>query len=161
MLSYPVFSRDLSNTQRRPRKEGYEYRLMKNRRAHINTAMPGTLSNRLISTDSWGGTDFCHVDLALRLSLGFCFLPSGAKPPFAISALAAERLAAASVSLPACANVAQCATLAKCRPDAKTLISVSRYSTPRQPGLTNVTHTMADLSHTHAPIAPCTHKNTR
>uniref|UniRef100_A0A673GH90 Zinc finger matrin-type protein 3 n=1 Tax=Sinocyclocheilus rhinocerous TaxID=307959 RepID=A0A673GH90_9TELE len=36
---------DLSNTQRRPRKEGYEYQLMKNRRAHINTAMPGPYYN--------------------------------------------------------------------------------------------------------------------
>uniref|UniRef100_A0A671S572 Zinc finger matrin-type protein 3 n=1 Tax=Sinocyclocheilus anshuiensis TaxID=1608454 RepID=A0A671S572_9TELE len=35
----------LSNTQRRPRKEGYEYRLMKNRRAHNNTAMPGPYYN--------------------------------------------------------------------------------------------------------------------
>lgn len=97
-------------------------------------------------------------DLALRLSLGFCFLLSGpscgAKPPFVISALAAERLAAARVSLPACANVAQCASLAKCRPDAKALVYVSRYSTPRQPELMNVTHTMAGLNHTHAPIAP-------
>lgn len=93
-------------------------------------------------------------DLALKLSLGFCFLLSGAKPPFVISALAAERLAAARVSLPACANVAQCASLAKCRPDAKALVYVSRYSTPRQPELMNVTHTMAGLNHTHAPIAP-------
>uniref|UniRef100_A0A673G8Z4 Zinc finger matrin-type protein 3 n=1 Tax=Sinocyclocheilus rhinocerous TaxID=307959 RepID=A0A673G8Z4_9TELE len=38
-------SLDLSNTQRRPRKEGYEYQLMKNRRAHINTAMPGPYYN--------------------------------------------------------------------------------------------------------------------
>ncbi|XP_016089013.1 zinc finger matrin-type protein 3 [Sinocyclocheilus grahami] len=38
-------SLDLSNTQRRPRKEGYEYRLMKNRRAHNNTAMPGPYYN--------------------------------------------------------------------------------------------------------------------
>ncbi len=99
----------------------------------------------------------------LRLSLGFCFLSSGAKPSFAFSALAAERVAAASVSLPACVNVAQCASLAKCRPDAKALVCVSRYSTPRQPGLTNVTHTMADLSPTHAPIAPrsCPHIHTK
>ncbi|TRY64853.1 hypothetical protein DNTS_028721 [Danionella cerebrum] len=34
-------SSDLTDTQRRPRKEGYEYRLMKNRRAHSITAMPG------------------------------------------------------------------------------------------------------------------------
>uniref|UniRef100_A0A673JYG9 Zinc finger matrin-type protein 3 n=1 Tax=Sinocyclocheilus rhinocerous TaxID=307959 RepID=A0A673JYG9_9TELE len=38
-------SLDLSNPQRRPRKEGYEYRLMKNRRAHNNTAMPGPYYN--------------------------------------------------------------------------------------------------------------------
>lgn len=102
-------------------------------------------------------------DLAQRLSRGFGFLLSGpscgAKPPFVISALAAECLAAARVSLPACANVAQCASLAKCRPDANALVYVSRYSTPRQTGLTNVTHTVADLNHTLAPIAPwsCPH----
>lgn len=101
------------------------------------------------------------------LSCGFGFLLSGpscgAKPPFVIRALAAERLAAARVSLPACANVAQCASLAKCRPNANALVYVSRYSTPRQPGLTNVTHTVADLNHTHAPIAPwsCPHIRTK
>ncbi|KTF78055.1 hypothetical protein cypCar_00015914 [Cyprinus carpio] len=36
-------SLDLSNTQRRQRKDGYEYRLMKNRRVQNNTAMPGTV----------------------------------------------------------------------------------------------------------------------
>ncbi|XP_056590139.1 zinc finger matrin-type protein 3 [Triplophysa dalaica] len=38
-------SSDLSDTQRRPRKNGDEYRLMKNRRAHINPAMPGPYYN--------------------------------------------------------------------------------------------------------------------
>nr|XP_055039477.1 zinc finger matrin-type protein 3 [Misgurnus anguillicaudatus] len=38
-------SSDLPDTQRRPRKDGYEYRLMKNRRAHNNTAMPGPYYN--------------------------------------------------------------------------------------------------------------------
>uniref|UniRef100_A0A8C2BBU5 Zinc finger matrin-type protein 3 n=1 Tax=Cyprinus carpio TaxID=7962 RepID=A0A8C2BBU5_CYPCA len=38
-------SLDLSNTQRRQRKDGYEYRLMKNRRVQNNTAMPGPYYN--------------------------------------------------------------------------------------------------------------------
>lgn len=87
-------------------------------------------------------------------SIQLVLLRCSAKLLFVKRALAAERLAAVCVSLPACANVAQCASLAKFRPDARALVCVRWYSTPRQYEVTDVTHEMADLDQTHGPVAP-------
>lgn len=80
----------------------------------------------------------------------FILLGYGAKPQFGSRTVGS----CVCVSLPARANVAQCASLAKCRPDARALVCVSRYPTPRQFEISDVTHTMADLDQTHGPIAP-------